>query len=64
LAGHAGLAAAYARVGRNAEARTEAAEVIKIDPNFSTERYVNALLVRNKKLLDETLNDLRNAGLK
>jgi TolB-like protein/Tfp pilus assembly protein PilF len=49
LPGHAILAATYARAGRDAEARAEAAEVLKIDPNFSAERLVNAISLRNKK---------------
>jgi adenylate cyclase len=65
LYSHAMLASTYATVGRDEEAHAEAAEVLKIDPHFSSERFVNAFLVkRNKKLLDETLNDLRKAGLK
>ena len=58
------LACVYATVGRDAEAHAEAAEVLKIDPNFSAERFVNSFAVRNKKLLDSALNDLRKAGLK
>ena len=65
LFSHAMLACTYATIGRDAEARAEAAEVLKLDPNFSPTRFVNAFLVRrNKKLLDDTLNDLRKAGLK
>jgi adenylate cyclase len=65
LFSHAMLASTYATVGRDVEARAEAAEVLKMDPSFSPKRFVNAFLVRrNKKLLDETLNDLRKAGLK
>jgi adenylate cyclase len=65
LYSHAMLASTYVTVGRDEEARAEAAEVLKIDPNFSLEGFVNAFLVkRNKKLFGETLNDLRKAGLK
>ena len=64
LPGHAMLAATYASVGRDVEARAEAAEVIKIDPNFSAERLVKAISMRNQTLLDQTINDLRKAGLK
>ena len=64
LPSHAMLACVYATVGRDAEAHAEAAEVLKIDPNFSAERFVNSFAVRNKKLLDSALNDLRKAGLK
>jgi tetratricopeptide (TPR) repeat protein len=65
LFSHAMLACTYATIGRDLEARAEAAEVLKMDPGFSPERFVNAFLVRrNKKLIDDTLNDLRKAGLK
>jgi adenylate cyclase len=64
LFAHALLACTYATVGRDAEARAETTEVLKIDPNFSSERFVNAFLIRNKKFRDEALNDLRKAGLK
>jgi adenylate cyclase len=64
LPGHAMLAAMYAVIGHDAEARAEAAEVLKIDPNFSAERFVKAISTRNQTLLDQALNDLRKAGLK
>ncbi len=62
--GHAMLACTYATVGRHAEARAQAAEVLKLDPGFTASRFVNALLVRrNKQLVDDILSDLRKAGL-
>ena len=62
---HAMLASTYAKLESDVEARAEAEEVLKIDPNFSSERFVNASLMRrNKKILDDTLNDLRKAGLR
>ena len=64
LVGHVMLAVTYARIGRDPEAHVEAAEVLKIDPNFSAERFVKAISVRNQTLLDQTLSDLRKAGLK
>ena len=64
LVGHVMLAVTYARIGRDQEAHAEAAEVLKIDPNFSAERFVKAISVRNQTLLDQTLSDLRKAGLK
>jgi adenylate cyclase len=56
---HAGLAATYIMMGRENEARAEAAEVLRIDPKFSVDSYA--------KGLDETdkyINALRKAGLK
>ena len=62
--GHAMLACTYATVGRHAEARAEAAEVLKLDPGFTSSRFVSALLVRrNKQLVDDILSDLGKAGL-
>jgi adenylate cyclase len=62
--GHAMMACTYATLDRKAEARAEAAEVLKIEPHFSSEHFVEGFLVRNQKLRNETLNDLRKAGLK
>ena len=64
LPGHAMLAATYATVGRDVEARSEAAEVLKIDPTFSAERFVKGFSVRNKTILDQVVTDLHKAGLK
>ncbi len=64
LLSHAMLAGTYAALGCDAEARAEAAEVIKIDPNFSSERFLKGFINTDEKLFNETLNGLRKAGLK
>jgi adenylate cyclase len=64
LLGHAYLAATYATVGRDQEARMEAAEVLRIDPNFSAEGLIKRFTIKNKQFLDQMIVDLRKAGLK
>ena len=64
LFGRAYLAATYASADRDFEARAEAAEVLRIDPNFSVEVFIKRFTVRNKTLLDQMVADLRKAGLK
>jgi tetratricopeptide (TPR) repeat protein len=64
LFAHLGLAASYVYLGREEEAHTEAAEVLKIDPEFSLERYAKTYPLKNKADLDRYVGALRNAGLK
>ncbi|MGD8382363.1 MAG: tetratricopeptide repeat protein, partial [Syntrophobacterales bacterium] len=64
LFAHLGLAASYVYLGREEEAHTEAAEVLKIDPGFSLERYAKILPYKNKADTDRYVDALRKAGLK
>jgi len=64
LLGRAYLAATYASAGRDPDARAQAAEVLRIDPNFSAEGLVKRFSIRNKTLLDQMVTDLHKAGLK
>jgi adenylate cyclase len=59
---HLGLAATYALMGRENEARAEGAEVLRIDPKFSWERWIRVLPFdqSRKDRLTEALN---RAGL-
>jgi hypothetical protein len=50
-------------VGRQEEARAEAAEVMRIDPQFSLERYAKTLPIR-QALIDQLVEAWRKAGLK
>ena len=62
---HIGLAAAYMMTGREAEAHAAAAEVLRIDPNFSLERYANSHPLKNRAdLWNHCLEPFRKAGLK
>jgi tetratricopeptide (TPR) repeat protein len=64
LIGRAYLTAAYSAVGRDSEARAEAAEVLRIDPNFTAEGLIKRFTIRNQPFLDKMVADLRKAGLK
>jgi adenylate cyclase len=62
LMAHIGLALAYASMGRENEARAEGAEVLRIDPKFSIERYVMGIPDQSKR--ERMAAALRKAGLK
>ena len=51
------MAAVYSWSGRDEEARAEAAEVLRIDPNFSLEKFA-------KRARPSLVRALRKAGLK
>jgi adenylate cyclase len=61
---HIGLAASYVYLGREEEAHTAAAEVLKIDPEFSLEHFAKTLPYKNKAVTDSYVGALRKAGLK
>jgi adenylate cyclase len=61
---HLGLAGIYASLGREEEAHAEAAEVLKIYPEFSLEHYAKALPFKNKADTDRWISSFRKAGLK
>jgi len=58
------LAAAYSRAGRNEEARIEAAEVLRINPKFSLEKFAKSVTYKNQEDVERTVSALRKAGLK
>ena len=59
---HLGMASAYARMNRLKEARAEAAEVMRIDPEFSVERYLKSRPYDQARK-DRVAGFLRKAGL-
>jgi adenylate cyclase len=61
---HLGLAVAYISLGREEEARTEAAEVFRIHPGFSLEHFAKTLPYKNQSDIDCVISSLRKAGLK
>jgi adenylate cyclase len=61
---HLGLAATYMRMGREQEARAEAAEVLRIDPNFSLDRFAKVYPYKDQSVTDNLINACRKAGLK
>ena len=63
LNSHAIRAAVYGYCGREAEARIEAAEVLRINPKFTVESYTRILPYKYQSNKDLTIQGLRNAGL-
>jgi adenylate cyclase len=61
---HLQLAATYSMMGREKEARTEAAEVIRINPKFSLDTFAKVPVFKDQWRNDEYINALRKAGLK
>jgi len=58
------LAALYSGVGQAAEARAEAAEVLRLNPKFSLEVYKQCMPIKDPATLERHIAALRNAGLK
>jgi len=57
------MAISYMRLGREEEGRAAAAEILRINPKFSLERYAKTLPF-TKPVADRVVEDLRKAGLK
>jgi adenylate cyclase len=64
LFSHSFLAIAYIALGLDEEARTEAAEVLRIHPGFSLEHLSKVLPYKNQSDVDYAIASLRKAGLK
>jgi tetratricopeptide (TPR) repeat protein len=64
LAAHLFLAFVYSEVGREAEARAEAGEVLRLSPNFSLEGVKQRIPLKDPAALERMLAALREAGLK
>ena len=63
LLAHIGLAATYALMDREKEARAEGAEVLRIDPKFSWERWIKGLPYDQSRK-DRMADAFRKVGLK
>ena len=61
---HRGLVCSYMSLGQEEEARAHAAEVLRIDPNFSVDRTAKTSPLRNKDKLKKIMDSHRKAGLK
>jgi adenylate cyclase len=61
---HIDLAVTYSRMGREKEARAEAAEVLRINPKFSLNSYAKLHPDKDQSETDKYINALRKAGLK
>jgi adenylate cyclase len=60
---HIWLAAAYAQLGQLAEARMEAAEVLRMNPDFTIARWKVTAVYKNPEDAEHLLDGLRKAGL-
>ena len=61
---HLGVAACYSLLNREKEAHVAAAEVLRLQPNFSLDSYTKKLPYKNPADRDLFVNALRKAGLK
>ncbi len=61
---HLGLAATYGLMGREWEARDEAAQVLRINPKFSLDYFAKLPGFQNQSERDKVVGVLRQAGLK
>jgi adenylate cyclase len=64
LFAHLRLAATYILVGREEKARSEASEVVRIDPKFSIEPFAETVPYKKQADLELLVRSLRKAGLK
>jgi adenylate cyclase len=64
LFAHLRLAAVYSLLDHEQEARAAAAEVLKIEPKFSLERFAKTVPFKNQADTEHLINALRKAGLK
>ncbi len=60
---HLHLAAAYMMMGRAQEAQAEVAEVLRISPGFSVERFSRTTIFKGQERVDTIAQALRKAGL-
>jgi len=63
LTAHVLLAALYSGLGREAEARTEAAEILRVSPNYSLAVVRQRMPYQDPVELERILDGLRQAGL-
>jgi adenylate cyclase len=61
---HTGLAGTYSLMGREEEARAEAAEVIRINPKFTVDGFAKRVHYKDQSAKEKYLEALRKAGLK
>jgi adenylate cyclase len=64
ITSHIGLAATYSMMGREKDARAEAAEVLRVNPKFSLDSLAEMLPYKDQSQTDKIVNALRKAGLK
>jgi len=64
LPAHLTLVATYMLSGREAEARAEAAEVMRLNPDFTLEGWQSVMPFKNQTVVDQHLAVYRKAGLR
>jgi adenylate cyclase len=64
LPAHFNLAVVYSELGREEEARAEAAEILRISPNFSLETWKQMIPYKDPAVVERQVEALRKAGLK
>jgi adenylate cyclase len=64
LFAHMSLAVTYIKLGREAEAKAESTEVLRIHPKFSLDYYAKVNPLKCQSVLDDRISCLRKAGLK
>jgi adenylate cyclase len=64
LLGNVQLTATYSMMGRMEDARAQAAEVLRINPRFSLERWEKTIHYKNPDDVKNIIDALRKAGLK
>ena len=64
IVSHIGLAATYSMLGREKEARAEAAEIMRVNPKFSLDFVAKMLPYKDQSQTDKVVNALRKAGLR
>ena len=63
IEGHIGLAGVSGESGSKEQAIASAAEVLRINPNFSIDRYFSSIAYRDQKIIMRFAEGLRKAGL-
>ena len=58
------LAATYSMMGREKEARAQAAEVLRLNPKFSLDYFAKISVYKEQSVIDNNIDALRRAGLK
>ncbi len=61
---HYALAVDYIELGREPQARAQAAEILRMSPNFSVDTFVQGFPNQDEAYKERVRTDLRKAGLK
>jgi len=64
LIAHIGLAVCYFTSGQEEEARTQAQEILKIDPSFSVEYFEKTVPYKDRTITERLVYPLRKIGIK